>query len=77
MQRPPPQKKEPTANITWAFPPISREVLEEAQEMAVSEHGVEYGTNLWVAESFAVQSLIVKGMRRHARGRMGEVRSKK
>ena len=32
-----------------------------------------FRTNLWVAESFAVQSQTVKGVRRHARGRMGEI----
>ncbi len=50
-----------------------KEVLEEAQAMAVKDHGVEFRTNLWVAESFAVQSMIVKGIRRHARGRVGQV----
>ncbi len=53
----------------------AREVIQEAQELAVREHGVEFKTNLWVAESFAVQSQIIKGVRRHARGRFGEVRT--
>ena len=34
---------------------IAAEVIKEAQEMAVKEHCVEYKSNLWVAESFAVK----------------------
>jgi len=52
------------------------EVIEECREMAVRDHGVEFGTDLWVAESWATQSMIVKGQRRHGRGKIGQVRSK-
>lgn len=52
-----------------------REVIEEAVEMAVRDHGVEFRTNLWVAESFCVQSDIIKGIRRHRYGKLGEVRN--
>jgi len=48
-----------------------RETLIEAQELAVREHNVEFRSNLWVAESFTGKGLVVKGLRRHARGRMG------
>ncbi|CAK1578307.1 unnamed protein product [Parnassius mnemosyne] len=51
-----------------------KEAILEAQELAVSQHNVEYRSNLWVAESFANKGMVVKGVRRHARGRMGEVR---
>jgi len=52
---------------------IAMEVLEEARELAVKEHNVEFRSNLWVAESFAHQAKIVKNMRRHARGRVGMI----
>jgi len=52
------------------------EVIEECREMAVRDHGVEFGTDLWVAESWATQSMIVKGQRRHGRGKIGQVRLK-
>lgn len=37
------------------------ETIEEARRMAIAEHNVEYGTNLWVAESFVGKGLVVKG----------------
>ena len=52
---------------------IAMEVLEEAREMAVKEHNVEFRSNLWVAESFARKGLIMKGVRRHAKMRYGIV----
>ena len=48
-------------------------MIEEAQDLAVQEHNVEFKTNLWVAESFANCTDIVKGRRRHARGRVAIV----
>ncbi|KAJ8724979.1 hypothetical protein PYW07_015937 [Mythimna separata] len=51
-----------------------KEAILEAQELAVKEHNVEFRSNLWVAESFSGQGMVIKGIRRHARGRMGEVR---
>ena len=41
--------------------------------MAVADHNVEFSTNLWVAECFATKAMAVKGVRRHARGRLGMV----
>ncbi len=56
---------------------IIKEVIEEAVQMAVEEHNVEFATNLWVAESFASYGDVVKGARRHQRRggvAMGEIR---
>ena len=53
---------------------IVSEVLEEARELALRTHNFEHATNMWVAESFANQSMIIQGMRRHARMRVGVVR---
>ncbi|XP_042874563.1 39S ribosomal protein L22, mitochondrial-like [Penaeus japonicus] len=53
-----------------------REALEEAQELAVRDHNVEFKSNLWVSESFVGKGLVVKGFRRHARRRFGKVQYK-
>ncbi|KAL1509022.1 hypothetical protein ABEB36_003828 [Hypothenemus hampei] len=50
-----------------------QEVLEEAKELAVKEHNVEFPSNMWVAESFVGKGTVIKGIRRHARGRVGTV----
>jgi len=55
---------------------IAKEVIEEAVEVAVKEHNVEFRSNLWIAESFATKAMVIKGYRRHARQRFGEVRYK-
>jgi len=52
---------------------IAAEVIEEARQLAIKEHCVEFGSNLWVSESFATKGQRVKGMRRHARMRMATV----
>lgn len=52
---------------------VAKEVIQEAAEMAVREHNVEFKTNLWVAESHVGQGLIVKGLRKHARMKSGIV----
>lgn len=82
---------------------IAKEVILEAQNIAVEEHDIEFKSNLWVgqyinidiniliikyiqiyqqyyiisinflAESFATKGAVIKGMRRHARGRSGTV----
>ena len=49
-------------------------VVEEARDMAINEHNFEHASNMWVAESFTNQAMIIKGMRRHARLRMGTVK---
>ncbi|CAN7937001.1 unnamed protein product [Ixodes hexagonus] len=53
---------------------IMIEVLKEAQELAVKHHNVEFKSNLWVAESFTGKGVCIKGVRRHARMRLGEIR---
>ncbi|XP_076643436.1 mitochondrial ribosomal protein L22 [Halictus rubicundus] len=55
---------------------IVKEIILEAQRMAVEEHNIEFKSNLWVAESFATKGIVIKGIRRHAKGRVGEVRYK-
>ncbi|TNN69119.1 39S ribosomal protein L22, mitochondrial [Liparis tanakae] len=46
-------------------------VLEEAQEMAVKNHNVEYKSNLYVAESFSGKGKYLKRIRYHGRGMCG------
>ncbi|KAJ8949681.1 hypothetical protein NQ314_008142 [Rhamnusium bicolor] len=43
-----------------------RETIEEAKELAVKEHNVEFPSNMWVGP-------VIKGIRRHARSRFGVV----
>uniref|UniRef100_A0A1A8S8K5 Large ribosomal subunit protein uL22m n=2 Tax=Nothobranchius rachovii TaxID=451742 RepID=A0A1A8S8K5_9TELE len=50
---------------------IMREVLLEAQEMAVKNHNVEYKSNLYVAESFSSKGMYLKRIRYHGRGMFG------
>ncbi|KYN04531.1 PREDICTED: 39S ribosomal protein L22, mitochondrial [Cyphomyrmex costatus] len=52
---------------------IAKEVILEAQRLAVEEHNVEFKSNLWVAESFATKGIVIKGLRRHARKRVGTI----
>uniref|UniRef100_A0A182QTZ6 Large ribosomal subunit protein uL22m n=1 Tax=Anopheles farauti TaxID=69004 RepID=A0A182QTZ6_9DIPT len=53
-----------------------REAILEAIDLAVKRHNVEFRTNLWVAESFCGKGRVFKGIRRHGRGRTGEVEYK-
>ncbi|XP_034033756.1 39S ribosomal protein L22, mitochondrial [Thalassophryne amazonica] len=48
-----------------------KEVLLEAQEMAVKSHNVEYKSNLYVAESFSAKGPYLKRIRYHGRGMFG------
>jgi len=50
-----------------------KQTLLEAQELAVQQHHVEFRSNLWVAESFVTKGVVVKGIRRHAKKRIGMV----
>ncbi|KAM8741365.1 large ribosomal subunit protein uL22m [Acanthopagrus schlegelii] len=50
---------------------IMKEVLLEAQEMAVKNHNVEYKSNLYVAESFSSKGQYLKRIRYHGRGMLG------
>ncbi|XP_063374705.1 large ribosomal subunit protein uL22m [Cydia amplana] len=53
-----------------------KKAILEAQELAVTQHNVEFRSNLWIAESYSGLGNVIKGIRRHARGRLGEVRYK-
>ncbi|XP_007244484.2 39S ribosomal protein L22, mitochondrial [Astyanax mexicanus] len=48
-----------------------KEVLLEAQEMAVKNHNVEFKSNLYVAESFSGKGKYLKRIRYHGRGMFG------
>ncbi|XP_045107077.1 39S ribosomal protein L22, mitochondrial-like [Portunus trituberculatus] len=50
-----------------------REALEEAKELAVKDHYVEFPSHLWVSESFVGRGIVYRGFRRHARRRFGKV----
>ncbi|CAB1434607.1 unnamed protein product [Pleuronectes platessa] len=50
---------------------IMKEILLEAQEMAVNHHNVEYRSNLYVAESFSSKGRYLKRIRYHGRGMFG------
>ncbi|CAN2387332.1 ribosomal protein L22 [Pristimantis euphronides] len=50
---------------------IIKEVLLEAQEMAVKNHNVEFKSNLYLADSFSGKGTYFKRIRYHARGRFG------
>lgn len=49
---------------------IAKEAILEAKEEAIKNHNIEYASDLWIAESYATKSKMLKGMRRHARGRL-------
>ncbi|XP_059207236.1 39S ribosomal protein L22, mitochondrial [Centropristis striata] len=50
---------------------IMKEVLLEAQEMAVRNHNVEYKSNLYLAESHSGKGKYLKRIRYHGRGMFG------
>ncbi|XP_042355603.1 39S ribosomal protein L22, mitochondrial [Plectropomus leopardus] len=50
---------------------IMKEVLEEAQDMAVKIYNVEYKSNLYVAESYSGKGKYLKRIRYHGRGMFG------
>ncbi|XP_076447066.1 large ribosomal subunit protein uL22m-like [Babylonia areolata] len=50
------------------------EVLEEAEELAVRDHNVEFKSNLWICDSFVGKGKVVKGIRKHMGPRYGLVR---
>ena len=53
---------------------VIKEVLEEAQEIALRDHNFEYKSKMWIADSYATKGLVIKGLRKHARMRYGQVR---
>ncbi|XP_074147997.1 large ribosomal subunit protein uL22m isoform X2 [Sminthopsis crassicaudata] len=50
---------------------IIKEVLLEAQEMAVKHHNVEFRSNLYIAESNSARGQYLKRIRYHGRGLFG------
>ncbi|XP_064636700.1 large ribosomal subunit protein uL22m-like [Lineus longissimus] len=50
---------------------IVKEVLEEAQEIAINDYNVEYRSNLWIADSFVGKAITIKGYRKHMGPRFG------
>lgn len=50
------------------------DVLKEAQHIAVTKHNFEFKSNMWVEDVKAVKGLVIKGIKKHARMRFGEVR---
>ncbi|XP_038183182.1 39S ribosomal protein L22, mitochondrial isoform X2 [Arvicola amphibius] len=50
---------------------IIKEVLLEAQDMAVRDHNVEFRSNLYIAESTSGRGQCLKRLRYHGRGRFG------
>ncbi|CAL8268583.1 unnamed protein product [Merluccius merluccius] len=50
---------------------IVKEVLLEAQEMAVRNHNVEYKSNLYIAESHSGKGKYLKRIRYHGKGMFG------
>ncbi|XP_062943148.1 large ribosomal subunit protein uL22m [Cynocephalus volans] len=50
---------------------IIKEILLEAQDMAVRDHNVEFRSNLYIAESTSGRGQCLKRIRYHGRGRFG------
>lgn len=53
---------------------ITAEVLKEAQDKAIQDHNFEFKSNMWVEDAKCGKGLVVKGIRKHARMRFGEIR---
>uniref|UniRef100_A0A0K0G2I3 Large ribosomal subunit protein uL22m n=1 Tax=Strongyloides venezuelensis TaxID=75913 RepID=A0A0K0G2I3_STRVS len=53
---------------------ILAEALGKARKRASDEFNIEFPSDMHVAEAFAIQSNIIKGLRRHARGMIHPIR---
>lgn len=53
---------------------LAKEILLEAQAEAVKNHNFEFKSKMWVEDAKAVKGLVIKGLRKHARMRFGEIR---
>lgn len=53
---------------------ILREIIEEAREKALKDHNFEFKSNMFVADCYATKGLVIKGFRKHAFYRFGEIR---
>lgn len=47
--------------------------LQEAQMLAVKEHNFEFKSKMWIEEATCTRSMIIKGVRKHARMRFGTI----
>lgn len=52
---------------------IAADVLEEAQAKAVRDHNFEFKSKMWVDDVRIAKGLVIKGVRRHARMRYGQI----
>lgn len=52
---------------------IAIEVLREAQAEAIKNHNFEYTSKMWIEDAKAVKGLVIKGLRKHARMRFGQI----
>lgn len=53
---------------------LTANVLEEARDKAIKDHNFEFKSNMWIEDARCVKGLVIKGVRKHARMRFGEVR---
>ena len=53
---------------------VLREVIEEAREKALKEHNFEFKSNMFIADCYSTKGLVIKGYRKHAFYRFGELR---
>lgn len=53
---------------------ILKEILLEAQDNAVKLHDFEFKSDMWIEEAICGKGLVIKGLRKHARRRFGEIR---
>lgn len=60
--------------MPYKGPQIAADVLEEAQDIAIREHNFECKSNMWIEEAHVTKGLVLKGTKKHARMRFGEVR---
>lgn len=59
--------------ISGKPPQLAIEVLREAQAEAVKNHNFEYKSKIWIEDAIAVKGLVIKGLRKHARMRFGQI----
>lgn len=53
---------------------ILKEILEEARELAITEHNFEHRSNMFIGACHTEKGLTLKGARKHAFYRMGEIK---
>ena len=50
--------------------------LEDARKKALTQHNVEFPSNLWVSEALCTKGIYIKGIRKHAKLRFGTIEYK-